>query len=236
MNTETAIKQGMDRRRFLLATSGATLALLVQGGMARVAVAQASQEFIETTCAKEANPAKRVLIAYASKCGSTGSVAEAMGRQLCTLGASVDVRLAKNVKDLSPYQAVIVGSAIRAGRWLGAARDFVTDNQDALSRVPVAYFLVCFTMRDDTPQNREKALAYLDPVREDAPRVKPLAVGLFPGVVDYNKLGFMHRTILSAKGVTEGDYRNPTAVKSWASDLEPKLVAARTRGGARFIP
>lgn len=230
MNAETEKQPGMDRRRFLVATSGATLALMLYGGMTGASSAQASQEFIETTCGKDQEVTKRVLIAYASKCGSTGSVAEAMGEQLCAMGASVDVRLIKNVTDLAKYQAVIVGSAIRAGRWLSAARDFVENNQDALSRVPVAYFVVCFTMKDDTPENRQKVLEYLDPVREDAPKVKPVAVGLFPGVVDYSKLGFMHRTILSAKGVTEGDYRNLPAVKTWASDMGPKFIAVQSRG------
>jgi menaquinone-dependent protoporphyrinogen oxidase len=230
MHTDAEEPKGPNRRRFLLVTGGTTLALVLNSGLAGVSPAWADQEFIETSCRKEGMAGSKVLIAYASKCGSTGTVAQAMAQALCGLGASVDLRLADKVRDLSPYEAVMVGSAIRAGKWLSAAKGFVEDNQDALGRLPVAYFLVCYTMKDDTPENREKVLAYLDPVFEAAPRVKPLAVGLFPGVVDYAKLGFMYRTILSARGVAEGDYRNLPAVKGWATRQAPALGAGRARG------
>jgi menaquinone-dependent protoporphyrinogen oxidase len=170
-----------------------------------------------------------VLVAYASRCGSTGSVAETIGQVLCGVGASVDVRLVENVKDLGPYQAVIVGSAIRRGRWLPEAADFVRSNQDTLSRLPIAYFVVCLTMRDDTPENRDKTLAYLDPIRKDAPAIKPAAVGLFPGVLDFSKLSFVNQSIFKAKDVPEGDYRDLPAEKGWASNVGPVLVGARPR-------
>jgi len=152
-----------------------------------------------------------------------------MGDVLCDMGASVDVRLVENVKDLSPYQAVIVGSAIRRGNWLPEATAFVKSNQDALSRLPMAYFVVCLTMKDDTPENRDKALAYLDPIRKDAPRIIPAAVGFFPGVLDFSKLSFVNQAIFKAKGVSEGDYRNLAAEKGWASNVGTALVAAQPR-------
>jgi len=148
---------------------------------------------------------------------------------LCGTGASVDVRLVENVKDLSPYQAVIVGSAIRRGNWLPEATAFVKSNQDTLSRLHIAYFVVCLTMKDGTPENRDKALAYLDPVRKDAPKIIPAAVGLFPGVLDFSKLSFVNQSVFKAKGVSEGDYRNLAAEKGWASNVGPALVAAQPR-------
>lgn len=230
MNTETENQPGMNRRHFLLVTCSATFALILQRSIAGIPNAQASQKFVESTCGKDGKLNKRVLIAYASRCGSTGSIAEAIGGVLCGVGASVDVRLVKKVKDLSPYQAVIVGSAIRAGRWLPEATNFVKDNQDSLSRLPTAYFVVCLTMKDDTPGNRHKVLAYLDPVRKGVPKITPTTVGLFPGVVDFNKLSFVHETMLKARGVVEGDYRNWPAVKGWASNMGPGLFAAQRRG------
>jgi menaquinone-dependent protoporphyrinogen oxidase len=145
------------------------------------------------------------------------------------MGATVDVRLVENVKDFSPYQAVIVGSAIRRGNWLPEATAFVKNNQDTLSQLPVAYFVVCLTMKDNTPENRDKALAYLDPARRDAPRIRPAAVGLFPGVLDFSKLSFVNQSIFKAKGVSEGDYRNLAVEKAWATSVGPALASAQPR-------
>jgi menaquinone-dependent protoporphyrinogen oxidase len=230
MNGEDQNQPEMNRRQFLLVSCGATLALVMHRGIASASGGQAGQAFVESTCPQSGKAAKRVLVAYASKCGSTGSIAEAMAEVLCAKGASVDVCLVENVKDLSPYQAVIVGSAIRAGKWLPEAKAFVQSNQDSLSQLPTAYFVACLTMKEDTPENRAKVLAYLDPVRKAAPKISPVAVGLFPGAVDFSKLSFMHKSVLEAKGITEGDYRNLPAVKGWASEVAPAFMAAQARG------
>lgn len=224
----------MTRRAFIRSTAylaGGGMCVLSTGSSLVMPVESWASDiaFLETSCGENHPQPRRVLIAYASRCGSTGSVAEAMGDVLCGMGASVDVRLVENVKDLGPYQAVIVGSAVRRGKWLPEATAFVKSNQDTLSRLPIAYFVVCMTMKDDTPENRDKALAYLDPVRKDAPRIRPAVVGLFPGVLDFSKLSFLNQSIFKAKGVSEGDYRNLAAEKGWASNLGPSLVAAQPR-------
>jgi menaquinone-dependent protoporphyrinogen oxidase len=116
-----------------------------------------------------------------------------------------------------------VGSAIRRGKWLPEAVRFVKDNQDILGRLPIAYFVVCLTMKDNTAENRSTAMAYLDPVRKEAPKIQPVAVGLFPGAINFSKLSFVDKTIMKAKGATEGDYRDWPAVKTWASAVGPML-------------
>ncbi len=68
---------------------------------------------------------ERILIAYASKCGSTGEVAEAIGQELSQSGALVDVCPAKDVTEISPYDAVMVGSPIFYTKWRSEATRFV---------------------------------------------------------------------------------------------------------------
>ncbi len=58
----------------------------------------------------------RILVTYASRAGTTAEVAEAIARTLTQDGAQVDVLPMKSVKDLSPYQAVVAGSAIRGSK------------------------------------------------------------------------------------------------------------------------
>ena len=57
--------------------------------------------------------------------GSTAEVAEAIGKTLSEGGMQVDVIPMTEVKDLSPYQAVVAGSAIRGSKWLPEAVQFV---------------------------------------------------------------------------------------------------------------
>lgn len=59
---------------------------------------------------------ERILVAYATKAGSTAEVAEVIGQVLRETGATVDVLPARAVEDLTPYRAVIIGSAVRMER------------------------------------------------------------------------------------------------------------------------
>jgi len=211
-------KAEINRRGFLILVGGAIGAsTLPYNRVIAVENRQSVVEFIESSCEKDKKMKSKLLITYGSRCGSTGGVAEAIGQVLCEEGVAVDVRLVKNVNDLSPYQAVIVGSAIRMGKWLPEVVEFVKTHQDTLSRVPVAYFTVCLTMKDDTVENRRKALAYLDPVRKQLPQVKPVDIGLFAGAVDYKKLSFAYSLILKVMGAPEGDFRNWEAIRTWGA-------------------
>jgi menaquinone-dependent protoporphyrinogen oxidase len=157
-----------------------------------------------------------VLVAYATKAGSTGEVAEAVGQALCASGAAVDVKPVKEVDDLDGYEAVVVGSAIRIGRWLPEAIRFVEANARTLAAMPVAYFQLSGFLQDDTPEKRQEAAAYLAPVRA---LVEPVSEGLFAGKIDYSTLSFFDRTIAKLVGSAEGDWRDRDAIRTWASDL-----------------
>jgi menaquinone-dependent protoporphyrinogen oxidase len=92
----------------------------------------------------------------------------------------------------------------------------------------VAYFAVCLAMKDDTVENRHKALGYLDPVRKQFSQVKPVDMGLFAGAVDYKKLSFAYSVILKVKGAPEGDFRNWEAIRNWAAGVSPVLDGSRS--------
>jgi len=214
----------MGRRSFLILVGGTISALTLSNDKTIAqATPQPAVEFNKSSYEKDRKMKNRLLIAYGSRCGSTGGVAEAIGQVLSKAGTAVDVRVVKDVNDLSPYQGVIVGSAIRMGKWLPEAVAFVKTHRDSLSRLPVAYFAVCLTMKDDTVENRRKALGFLDPVRKQFPQVKPVDIGLFAGAVDYKKLSLAYGLILKVKGAPEGDFRNWEAIRTWAAGICPAL-------------
>ena len=213
----------LSRRDFLAITGvalGATA--LTCSGLTLLGTRQPSIDFTETTFGESTHPNK-ILVAYASKAGSTGGVAEAIGHTLADSGVEVDVRLMKDVNDLTPYRAVVAGSAIRMGQWLDEAMQFVETNQAALAQKPFAAFLVCMTLAQPSAKANQEAATYLEPVRA---LVKPASEGLFAGALDYSKLslidGLMYRAV---GGDQPGDYRDWNAIRTWATDLKPVLIS-----------
>jgi menaquinone-dependent protoporphyrinogen oxidase len=223
------------RREFILnvsrASAAALTALVLGPGVALPWTAQgATIDFPEMTCGGDSNKGPRVLVAYASRCGSTGGVAERIGQVLCEMGARAEVRLVERVTRLDPYQALIVGSAVRSDQWLPEAVDLLRANRAMLDRIPVALFLTCLTMSRANAENREKAGAYLEPVLKTIPELQPVDSGFFAGALDYGKLSWPMRVIMRQKmrdkGIEEGDYRDWGLIRAWATALHQKLLTA----------
>jgi menaquinone-dependent protoporphyrinogen oxidase len=144
----------------------------------------------------------------------------------------VNVRRAKEVRDLSPYGAVVVGISVHMGRTAGEARRFVSRHRKALSCVPVAYFVVCLTMAEDTPENRQTTLDYLEPLRRAAPDVEPVEIGLFAGAVlndtqEFKRLFPFLKFVARAMSENTEDQRDWEAIRSWAEGVRPALIAER---------
>lgn len=170
----------------------------------------------------------KILIAYASQFGTTGEIAEAIGDTLSQEGRIVESQRVRNVKDISQYNAVVIGSAIQYDKWMPEATDFVMTNQNILEKMPVAYFFTCMTLSKRNEKTERQAMGYSAKLYSLAPRVKPVGIGRFAGAVDYSKMSFFLRLILggilTVRGVKEGDYRDWDAIHTWARNIDLKLV------------
>lgn len=168
----------------------------------------------------------KILVTYASRAGSTAGVAEAIGKTLAESGAQVDVLAMQTVKDLTPYGAVVAGSAIQNKQWLLEAMQFMQTHRAALSEKPFAAFLVCMTLAmKNAGQYRSFVADFLDPVRS---LVKPVSEGLFAGVLDIRKVPsasdrFKFRLSVLFGVWSEGDHRDWNAIRLWAAGLPPLL-------------
>jgi menaquinone-dependent protoporphyrinogen oxidase len=171
----------------------------------------------------------KILVTYASRTGSTVGVAQTIAQTLVESGAEVDIYPVQDVQDITPYTAVVVGSAINSGRWLPDAMQFVEKHQAALAQKPFAAFLVCITMTMKNEQYHEGVKAWMEPVRK---LVWPVSEGYFAGMLDFNKLPLTIGTLLMratvALGVwAEGDNRDWDAIRAWAKDLAVKFQLER---------
>ena len=196
----------------------------------------------------------------APRSGSTGEVAEAIGKALREGGGTVDISPAKDVIELSPYGAVIVGSPILYGKWHSQSLKFLKRHQEALSRIPVAYFITCMELLSEK-KARDMAVyldpslgrppqvvgklslfekshlisAFIDPVLKKVPQVKPFNVGFFRGKLNYSKLDFISLLLMKFiwlvyKRAPEGDFRNWEAIRSWVMSLRPALAETSQEG------
>jgi len=214
----------LTRRRFMEGAGATGLALLGGAPLSRAASSDPVVEFIQTSCGEENNEGPRILVGYASCCGSTGGIADAIGRHLCKAGARVDVKLIKEVDDPVGYDAFVLGSAIQAGRWLPESSAFLRRNKEVLQQVPVAYFIACLAMSEDTPRNRKIAENYVKYPLRKLPRVEPVGMGTFAGAVDYEKMPKKYRGIMKRIGAVDGDYRRWDVIRAWTESIAPKLM------------
>ncbi len=125
-----------------------------------------------------------VLVAYKTYAGSTGEVAECIASVLREGGIPVEVRPLREVRDVRPYRAVILGAPMRRFRWEPEVVKFLKRHREGLGRIPVAYFTVSLTMQEDTEDRRRLVESWMKPARDIVP---PVRVGLFAGRMDYSK-------------------------------------------------
>lgn len=169
----------------------------------------------------------RILVAYASRAGSTAGVAEAIGKVLADEGMQVDVLLMQDVKDLSAYHSVIAGSAIRGSKWLPEAMQFLRTHQVELQQRPFAAFMVCITLAMPGAEKYRKGLReWMSPVRN---LVHPVSEGYFAGALDFSKLPLTPNILLMRLAVTLrifplGDHRDWKAIRVWAESIGSQLV------------
>jgi uncharacterized protein YjbI with pentapeptide repeats/menaquinone-dependent protoporphyrinogen IX oxidase len=171
----------------------------------------------------------RILVAYASGTGSTGEVARAIAAVLQDEDVQVDVQSVQNVAGLAAYSAVVLGSSIRAGRWLPDAVNFLENQAYLLADRPVAYFTTCLTMVEDTSESRRIVMGYLEPVLALAPEIEPVGLGLFAGSLSPGM-----QAVVPGDG-PYGDFRDWVKIREWARQIKPHLLAQAPAAGRAMV-
>ncbi|ELZ88307.1 protoporphyrinogen oxidase [Haloferax sulfurifontis ATCC BAA-897] len=94
---------------------------------------------------------------------------------------------------LEEYDSVVVGASIHVGKHQGEVRDFVTDNQDALSEMPTAFFQVSLSSANE--EKREEAAGYVESFLTET-EWHPDRIGQFGGALRFSEYGFLKRLMM----------------------------------------
>ena len=160
----------------------------------------------------------RTLVTVSSRHGSTGEIGQAIGDTLRASGVDVEVLTPDGVGSVEGYDAVVVGSALYMGRWMGPARDFIQAHADALRGRPVWLFASGPVTGVTDPADSAEGLKLLELVAGREFRV-------FAGKLDRNGLGFTERTIVRMIKSPWGDYRPWESIRDWATSIAAAINA-----------
>ena len=161
-----------------------------------------------------------VLIAYATKYGATREVAEVVAEVLADGGVECEVRDAGDMRDISEYSAVVLGSALYYFMLHGDAKRFLARNRKALAGMPVALFAL--GPFSDTPDEMSSARGTVDKYLAKADWLTPVAVAVFGGRHDPDNLRFPDNNPAMRK-MPPSDARNWDTIRAWAATLPPLL-------------
>ena len=164
-----------------------------------------------------------VLVAYATRYGSTQEVAEAVAATLRERRWEVDLRPAREVRSLEGYSAVVLGTALYMFRLHKDARRFLTRHREALSKRPVAIFAMGPFNNDE--RDWQAVRAQLDKELAMFPWLVPIAHEVFGGKFDPAKLRFPYNLVPYLKRLPASDIRDWTAINAWASSIAEKLAS-----------
>jgi menaquinone-dependent protoporphyrinogen oxidase len=161
-----------------------------------------------------------VLIAYASKHSSTAEIAERIGAVMREAGCTVEVRPASAVRDLSGYDAVVLGSAVYAKRWRPAARSFARRHARTLKALPVWLF-----SSGPLGAPEEHPTAPMPPFAERlALQVGAREHVMFGGRVPLDPSNFIERAMLTNTPPEKADARDWPAIEAWARGVAEQVL------------
>jgi menaquinone-dependent protoporphyrinogen oxidase len=162
-----------------------------------------------------------ILVAYASKHGSTEGIATAIAQRLHDRGHEGTARPVDQVDDVAGIDALVLGSAVYAGSWMKDATSFAERHAEAVRGVPVWLFSsgpLGEQVIDEDEQPRQLA-----ELRE---LLSPRGHEIFFGALDRSKLSFPERMIVKAVKAPDGDFRDWAAIDAWADRIADELEAS----------
>jgi menaquinone-dependent protoporphyrinogen oxidase len=184
----------------------------------------------------------KTLIIYATRYGATALTSQEIAKILREENFEVEVVDARKekIKDISEFELVIVGGGLKMGKWTRESDDFLKDFQKDLAKKKVAIFVSSAMKSLFERQGKTEDLQKIKKSHLDDEALKydlhPIALGLFGGVWDKNKMGFIFRRTLGIlikqfdtagfKETSPGliDTRDSEEIRKWTEELAQKAL------------
>jgi menaquinone-dependent protoporphyrinogen oxidase len=169
--------------------------------------------------------ANSVLVTYASRHGATREIAERIAEVLRAEGLHPDILPLENRPDPSGYQAVLLGTALYAGRWRGLAVRFLEHYDAILAAKPFWIFCSGPTGEGDPVALLEGRI--VPPMHQKlVDSVKPREVKVFSGALDPDTINVLERMVIRMVKAPTGDFRNWDDIEAWARSVAAVLQPA----------
>lgn len=181
------------------------------------------------------------IIVYGTNYGATKGTAEEIARTLREEAFDVKVVNVKEekVKDVSEYDLVVIGSGITCGKWVNEAENLLKRFRREFEYKKLALFVSSVEPIVEREGNTKEVAKIRKASLEDKLSkydLKPLSVGFFGGIIDFNRMGFLTRKGMEAafklplqkhgfKETAPGAYdlRDWDEIRSWARELAKKF-------------
>jgi len=164
-----------------------------------------------------------VLVAYASKRGSTAEIAETIAATLRREGLRVCLERCEDVRSLDNYDAVVLGSAVYMKRWRGDARNFLKKHRKPLRQMPFWVFSsgpVGDPAEDNPDWNEPPKLV------EKVEELGGKDHVVFGGCLPTEPTGFMEQAMVQGVPPEYRDRRDWNEIRDWAKQISADLATA----------
>lgn len=185
----------------------------------------------------------KILVAYASRHGSTRGIAERIAGRLGEHGLTVDLQPAAALRSIGEPDACVIGSAAYNGHWLKEAADLVRRNRAPLAGRPVWLFSSGPIGTETVDAKGRDVLEVSRPAEfaEFAGSIRPRDMRVFFGAYDPDAepIGFAERfgarfTKMAAirSAIPAGDFRDWPLIDAWADEIAREIVRAPVAAGS----
>jgi menaquinone-dependent protoporphyrinogen oxidase len=182
--------------------------------------------------------AMKVLVAYATRHGATAGIAERIAAALTAAGVPAEARRVEDVRDVGPYDAVVLGAAAYMFHWLRPAVAFARRHRKELAARPVWLFSSGPLGTDLVDKDGKNVLETSRPKEfgELITLLHPLGEQVFFGAYDPDAppagLGerFVRHVPAARDALPAGDFRDWPAIDTWAAQIAAELRAAQPHG------
>ena len=170
-----------------------------------------------------------VLIAYATRSGSTGEVAHAIAAAMHEAGVIAEVLPVSQVNSLAGREAVILGAPLYVGRFPKDFRLFLQLHRDALQTMRPWFFVLGPTRNE--AKDFEAARKQAEKQLAAYPRLHPAELHVFGGRWNIANVPFPFSLVWRIPGnplakIPAEDIRDWRAIREWAQGIARQFCPA----------